>query len=44
MSWLKAAMYNGKQGQKRIAGVYEEYVGSIESAVKAKRKGFGARG
>ena len=32
---VKAAMYNGKEGQRKN-GVYEEYVGTVESAIKAK--------
>ena len=31
---VKATMYNGKEGQGK--SVYEEYVGTIESAIKAK--------
>ena len=32
---VKAAMYNGKEGQRKNC-VYEEYVGTVESAIKAK--------
>ena len=34
---VKAAMYNGKEGQRKN-GVYEEYVGTVESAIKDREK------
>ena len=36
---VKAAMYNGKEGQRKNC-VYEEYVGTVESAIKDRGKSF----